>query len=118
MQIYRWDGTRWLFDSPSAALYADARFTGQVGTHFAGPTWVHFGGSTVRGSSPVACPVDPDAIPWLLLRAASDGDAGVFGRVIAIQRVHTVGGTAPGEPGAVAGEVRRVPYTAEYLFYR
>jgi hypothetical protein len=35
-----------------------------------------------------------------------------------IQRVNTVGGKAPTVNGVVAGEVARVPYTAEYLFYK
>lgn len=118
VQIYRWNGASWAFEGPSAALYADARVTGQVGTHSAGPIWVHAGGSTVRGSAPVACPVDADAIPWLLLHATPETDAGIFGRVIAIQRVNTVGGRAPATPGAAPGEVRQVPYTAEYYFYR
>ncbi|GLC26958.1 DUF3455 domain-containing protein [Roseisolibacter agri] len=118
VQIYRWNGASWAFEGPSAALYADAGFTGQVGTHFAGPTWVHAGGSTVRGASPVACTVDADAIPWLLLRATPESHAGIFGRVVAIQRVNTVGGRAPGTPGTAPGEVRQVPYTAEYYFYR
>ncbi len=118
VQIYRWTGASWAFDGPSAALYADAGFTGQVGTHSAGPIWVHAGGSTVRGSSPVACTVDASAIPWLLLQATPESDAGIFGRVIAIQRVNTVGGRAPSTPGAAPGEIQRVPYTAEYYFYR
>jgi hypothetical protein len=118
VQVYRWTGASWAFEGPSAALYADARFTGQVGTHSAGPTWVHAGGGTVRGSSPQACAVGPDAIPWLLLRATPDPVAGIFRGVTAIQRVNTVGGTMPAGPGAEPGEVRRVPYTAEYYFYR
>jgi hypothetical protein len=118
VQIYHWDGARWQFDGPSAALYADARFTGQVGTHSAGPVWVHAGGSTVYGSAPVTCVVDPDAIPWLLLHAAPDPTGGIFSRVTAIQRVNTTGGKMPVDAGAAPGEQRRVPYTAEYYFYR
>jgi hypothetical protein len=79
---------------------------------------VHFGGSTVHGSSPEACPVDPDAIPWLLLRASADPGGGLFKGVTAIQRVHTVGGRMPSGPGTAPGELRQVPYTAEYYFYR
>ena len=118
VQSYRWNGASWLFEGPSAGLYADARFTGQVGTHSAGPKWVHFGGSTVHGSSPEACAVDPDAIPWLLLRASADPGGGLFKGVTAIQRVHTAGGRMPSGPGAAPGELRQVPYTAEYYFYR
>src|SRR5882724_4710957 len=39
VQIYRWDGTNWVFVAPSAKLYADPGYHGQVGTHYAGPTW-------------------------------------------------------------------------------
>jgi hypothetical protein len=35
-----------------------------------------------------------------------------------IQRVNTVGGKAPSHSGDSVGEVVRVPYTAEYFFYR
>jgi hypothetical protein len=35
-----------------------------------------------------------------------------------IQRVNTVGGKAPTVSGGVAGEMARVPYTAEYFFYK
>jgi len=38
--------------------------------------------------------------------------------VTQIQRVNTVGGNAPANPGSVTGEEARVPYTAEYFFYR
>ena len=118
VQIYRWNGASWVFEGPSAELYANAGFTGMVGTHFAGPTWVHRGGSTVRGSSPVACAVDPNAIPWLLLSATPDAaTGGIFSRVTAIQRVNTTGGRMPAAAGT-PGEVREVPYTAEYYFYR
>src|SRR5258705_5293204 len=39
VQIYRWNGTAWVFVEPRATLYADANFHGKVGTHYAGPTW-------------------------------------------------------------------------------
>jgi hypothetical protein len=35
-----------------------------------------------------------------------------------IQRVNTVGGLKPAEPGEEVGEVARVPYAADYYFYR
>src|SRR5262245_14480383 len=38
VQIYRWDGTNWIFVAPEATLYADAGHHGVVGTHYAGPT--------------------------------------------------------------------------------
>ena len=39
VQIYRWDGTSWVFVAPSARLFADAEYHGEVGIHYAGPTW-------------------------------------------------------------------------------
>jgi hypothetical protein len=61
---------------------------------------------------------DPNAIPWLLLEAVSSEGPGPFGGVTYVQRMNTVGGKAPAAPGAVLGEVARVPYVAEYYFYR
>ena len=39
-------------------------------------------------------------------------------KVSFIQRLNTVGGKAPARPGAFPGQVARVPYTADYYFYR
>jgi len=117
-QIYRWSGTAWLFAGPSAVLYSDAAGSDRVGTHYAGPTWESVDGSTVRGSSPVVCPVGSDDIPWLRLTGTPGEMPGIFRRVTSIQRVNTVGGTIPTEPGTTPGEERHEPYTAEYYFYR
>jgi len=43
---------------------------------------------------------------------------GIFEPTTYIQRVNTVGGLAPSTPGTVVGEEARVPYAAEYFFYR
>jgi len=43
---------------------------------------------------------------------------GIFNGVSRIQRINTSGGKAPTTPGAFVGEVARVPYTTEYVFYR
>jgi hypothetical protein len=118
VQIYRWDGSSWIFVAPEAVLFADAGGDGVVGIHYAGPTWESVGGSKVVGMVLERCTPDPDAIPWLLLGAVSNEGPGVFERVTFIQRVNTVGGKAPTDPGDFPGEVVRVPYTAEYFFYR
>ena len=56
----------------------------------------------------------------LLLEAKSAEGPGIFARVTYIQRVNTTGGTAPTEgcDAAHAGQEVRVPYTADYFFYR
>jgi len=118
VQIYRWNGTSWSFVGPSALLSADAGGKGTVGIHYSGPTWESVSGSTVAGTVLQRCTPDPNAIPWLLLGAVSTEGPGVFQRTAFIQRVNTVGGNAPPDPGSFTGEVASVPYTAEYLFYR
>ncbi len=50
VQIYRWNGSNWDFVAPEANLYADARYHGKIGTHFAGPTWESNSGSAVSGA--------------------------------------------------------------------
>ena len=117
VQIYEWNGATWAPRGPSASLYADAAGTAAVGTHYAGPTWESNSGSLVVGRLNTPCEVGSADIPWLLLDGLRSEGAGVFNGVTSIQRVNTVGGRAPTAPGYL-GEVRRVPYTAEYFFYR
>lgn len=117
VQIYHWDGTAWAFDGPAAVLFADPEGQGKVGIHYSGPTWLSVSGGKVTGSLLQKCPVGSDDIPWLLLAATAEGP-GVFQGVNRIQRLNTEGGNAPVEKGTTVGEVKRVPYTAEYFFYR
>ena len=118
VQIYRWDGTAWRFVAPEALLFADARGKGVVGIHYAGPTWEARRGSRVTGRVLERYTPATNAIPWLLLEATSSEGPGIFHRVSFIQRLNTVGGLAPTLPGGFVGAVARVPYTAEYYFYR
>jgi len=117
-QIYRWSGSAWTFVAPDAELFADAGGRGKIGTHYAGPTWESVSGSTVVGAVQERCTPNPSAIPWLLLGAQTAKGPGIFHGVIAIQRLNTVGGNAPTSPGTVIGEIEKVPYSAEYFFYR
>ena len=118
VQIYQWDGATWKFVNPMATLYADAGHHSAVCSHFGGPTWQSNSGSKVVGKVDDFCTPDPTAIPWLLLHAASSEGPGIFDGVTFIQRVNTVGGLAPADPGAFVGEIAQVPYTADYVFYR
>jgi FtsP/CotA-like multicopper oxidase with cupredoxin domain len=116
VQIYHWNGTSWGAPVPSTTRYADAGGNGQVATHFAGPTWQSNSGSTVVGTVANRCTVDPASIQWVSLTAVHSG-VGIFARVTFIQRLNTVGGSAPATAGTVIGQEARVPYTADYLFY-
>ena len=108
----------WTFKAPEADLFD--RGGKKIGKHYAGPTWEANDGSRVVGQVK-ARDNGPDsgAIPWLLLTAKSNSGSGVFSRTTSIQRVNTVGGTAPTEgcSEAQAGKVARVPYKATYYFY-
>jgi hypothetical protein len=118
VQIYTWTGTSWSFVSPEAVLFAVPGDHDVVGFHFAGPTWESLSGSSVVGTVIQSSTPNPDAIPWLLLAAASHEGHGIFQRVTFIQRLNTVGGNAPTVPGDTLGQVARVPYSAQYFFYR
>jgi hypothetical protein len=118
VQIYRWTGSAWVFVAPSANLYADEGFHGKVGTHYAGPTWESNSGSKVVVRRAGDCTPDTSAIAWLLLDKVSTDGPGIFSEVTQIQRVNTTGGLIPTVPGTIVDQEARVPYTAEYYFYR
>lgn len=119
-------GYAWVFVAPEATLYEaedkkEKEELEPVGRHYAGPTWESNNGSKVvgtvlqRSNSP-----DPNAIPWLLLQAVSTSGHGIFAHVTYIQRLNTTGGKAPttGADADHLGKQARIPYTADYYFYR
>jgi len=57
---------------------------------------------------------------WVRLSAVAESTEGpgIFAGTTFIQRVNTVGGKAPSADGPFVGQVARVPYTADYFFYR
>jgi hypothetical protein len=118
IQIYRWNGTSWIFVAPEANLYANSKNKGLVGAHYGGPTWESNSGSKVVATVLERCTPNTNAIPWLLLEAVSSEGPGTFDDVTFIQRVYTVGGLAPTVPGDFPGQEVQVPYTAQYYFYR
>jgi hypothetical protein len=118
VQVYKWNGTSWVFVEPVATLFANAGYDGKVGKHYVGPTWESNSGSKVVGARMYGCSPDADSIPWLLLEAVSTAGPGIYSSVTYIQRVNTKGGLAPTAPGSYIGETVQIPYTAEYYFYR
>lgn len=118
VQIYRWNGAGWDFVAPSAKLFADSGFRGLVGDHYAGPTWESNSGSKVVARRVDGCTPNATAIPWLLLEAVTTDGPGIFAKTAFIQRVNTGGGLAPSTPGPFVGYEQKVPYIAEYYFYR
>lgn len=119
VQIYRWNGASWTFVAPEATLYAEPGYFGEVGIHGMGPHWTSKSGSRVEAARVLGtgCRPDPTAIEWLLLKQTKATGPGIFGNITFIQRTNTTGGLAPTDQGAL-NELRQVPYTAEYYFYR
>ena len=122
VQIYKWNATTnaWDFDAPRASLFAEPSFYGEIGSHYRGPTWESKSGSKVKAQRVpgTGCTPDPTAIAWLKLSAIETSGPGVFDGITYVQRVNTTGGLPPVLPGTVDGEIKEVPYTAEYYFYR
>jgi hypothetical protein len=112
----------WTFTGPEAVLLDSEGEV--VGIHYAyagpaRPGWESQSGSLVVGSRTVPpVTVDPTALPWLVLDAVQAEGPGIFEGTVAIQRVNTTGGLAPSTPPTQLGQQIRVPYTAEYFFYR
>lgn len=109
----------WVFKAPEAELF-DLANQQKFARHYAGPTWEAIDGSKViakvevNDKAPVA-----NAIPWLLLKVKSYQGDGIFTKVNYVQRLNTVGGTAP-RYGCDSSDVGRqigVNYTANYYFY-
>ena len=108
----------WVLKAPEAEL---TDTTGkQIVHHFGGPAWQHIDGSEVTGKV-VAKQDAPkaDAIPWLLLSAASHTGEGVLARVTTIQRIGTEGGLPPKASDcnvSANGKESRIAYSADYYF--
>lgn len=108
----------WAFRGPEAKLLTSRG--GIAGRHYAGPTWESNDGSAVVGEVIGNSPSpQPGAIPWLLLRAKGTAGKGVFTQVRFIQRLNTVGGSAPGAScrKEQVGQQLRANYSADYYFY-
>jgi hypothetical protein len=123
VQIYRCravnGGFQWTLEGPDAKLLdANGR---QIGTHFAGPTWMLTDGSQVQGTVVASQPAaQPGVVDWLLLKARPGTATGQLADVTYIRRTETEGGGADASAchaSGDAGKTARVPYLAKYTFY-
>jgi hypothetical protein len=109
----------WVLKAPEAELTDSAGK--KIVHHFAGPTWKHVDGSELTGKVVAKHEAPkPDAIPWLLLAAASHTGEGILSRVTSIQRIHTEGGLPPSAStcdATATGKESRSAYSADYYFY-
>jgi len=108
----------WAFVAPEATLLEGGAV---VGRHYAGPTWEWSSDqSSVKAAARERQDGGSGNIPWLLLGATPAPSDGKFANVTSVQRVATRGGV---EPSAACdafsvGKEQRVPYTADYYFYK
>jgi hypothetical protein len=123
VQIYTCNATggsfAWTLVAPDARLYDD--HGKRIISHYAGPTWEAKDASRVVGARVDGVTVDPKAIPWLLLSATSTGRPGLLAQTTFIQRLETRGGLAPAAGACnrfTVGARVKVPYTADYYFWR
>lgn len=108
----------WQLQAPDALLYDDHYQV--VGKHYSGPVWEYKEGSLVVGRVVKKIDVSPDtAISWLLVEVVSHKGNGFFLKVRYINRINTIGGLTPlsGCNSNHLGSEKRVPYTADYVFY-
>ncbi|MGZ4982225.1 MAG: DUF3455 domain-containing protein [Methylobacter sp.] len=108
----------WETQAPDAKLFDDQGNV--VGNHTAGPLWEYKEGSQVVGKVLKKIDMAPgSAISWLLVEVVSHKGGGLFSNVSYINRINTHGGLAPSSgcnANHLGGE-KRVPYTADYVFY-
>lgn len=103
----------WTFREPIASLMVDGK---TVGHHYAGPHWALADGSIVQGKVSATAPgATPTDIPQLKLAVIAHQGTGGFDDATLIYRVRTHGGTLSG-PCGMAGALRSVSYSADYLF--
>lgn len=109
----------WVFVGPDAKLWD--RAGKQVGKYYGPPaTWESMDGSKLTATQVAVAPNGSANIPYQLVKANPATGAGAMQGVSYIQRVATVGGTAPAAAcGATAlGQKQVVKYQADYIFYR
>jgi hypothetical protein len=108
----------WKIDAPDAKLLdADGQV---VGNHYTGPVWEYKEGSRVEGRIISRLEVNPEtSISWLLVKVVTHKGKGLFSSVSYINRINTHGGLPPlsGCDGNHLGIEKRIPYTADYVFY-
>ena len=126
----------WVLFTPEATLFSDQQ--DQLTTHFFSPspeegvvvraTWQDSRDTSIVWAKAVATADDPTgsgAIAWVKLQTAGTQVGPTGGTTLSnttfVQRVHTVGGSAPATGCALPTDIGRrafVPYTADYFFYK
>lgn len=113
------DQFEWVFVGPAAGL--KDRKGAMVGRYYGPPaTWESMDGSRITGTQVAVAPNGDGNIPHQLVKANPAMGMGAMQGVSYIQRVATVGGTAPKSMCGKANdsEKQTVKYSADYIFYK
>ncbi|MBC7620281.1 MAG: DUF3455 domain-containing protein [Candidatus Saccharibacteria bacterium] len=113
------DQFEWVFVGPAAGL--KDRNGAMVGKYYGPPaTWESKDGSKVMGTQVAVAPNGEGNIPNQLVKANPAMGAGAMQGLSYIQRVATVGGTAPKSACTKSNENEKqvVQYLADYIFYK
>jgi hypothetical protein len=113
-------GFTWAAVTPDATLY-DTASGADIATQKSVNLWESLSDrSSVSGVLRATQASGAGDLPWAYLRAVPTSEEGMFAGVTSIQRVNTRGGAAPASGCAAdtLGQEARVPFTAEYYFYK
>jgi hypothetical protein len=107
----------WALDAPDASLLHWSGFP--VGRYYAGPTLALRDGSRIVVAVVAASPDDPGKLPIQLLKTVSVSGEGELAGVTYVQRLNAVATPPEVRCGPTeVGKSRRVPFSADFLFYR
>jgi hypothetical protein len=126
----------WILFTPQATLFSDQQ--DQLTTHFFSPnpvegvtvraTWQDSRDTSTVWAKAIATAADPNAsgaIDWVKLQTVGTQAGPTGGTTLSgttfVQRVNTVGGSAPATGCALPTDIGHkafVPYTADYVFYK
>jgi Protein of unknown function (DUF3455) len=112
-------GHEWVFVGPQAVL--NDRNGRAVGKYYGPPaTWESMDGSRLTATQLATAPAGAGNIPLQLVKADAAMGAGMMTGVSHIQRVATLGGTAPALAcgGGSVGQRQLVNYQADYIFWK
>ncbi|MFC0401937.1 DUF3455 domain-containing protein [Paraburkholderia rhizosphaerae] len=107
----------WLFKNPQATLYDT--LGRPVYHHDAGPSWQADDGSRIVGHAVAQmASASTGSIPQLLLETTHSDKPGQLSSVRFVQRLNTVGGSAPATMCTAEHQIAYSPYFANYVFWK
>lgn len=106
---------RWESREPIASLISEGN---TVGKHSRGPLWELPDGSAVTAKATGSAQLhDATSASWLKYTVTKNSGLGILSDVSVVQRINVSGGMLAGNCSE-AGELRSVPFSADFVFLR